>query len=515
MLTVVTSLIWIGLLLSKFKKKCDLLMISVLATSAVVWKYALLPDVFALHSLFLTLVFLCFLNPKILEKPWVIFFVSLSVAHHHTIIFAFPFFLYSFMQNYSHRKLVFSLVFGLASISLYFLLLYFNPTEYGSWDLITSPKKVFDHFLRREYGTFRLQTRAEDSGSWVLFFLENLIKDSWSLVLVLGFVLVKYQKELKPHLKKLSVFAFFFIIYFTVFSLLGGMSLGVHGEPVFERFLIQPTLYFFFFVLMIVSIPKVKLPKLLIVSLILNTAINVSVNFPVLNYRNNTSIEDYLKNSIDSLPKSSIYYTYGDTIGFGTYYLKDVLNLRPDIIQVHPTWGFPWSREKFKRTYPDITKSTDEFILTSLDLYKHRFYTNYVLDRVPQGMFLSFYGLNFEIGFYQGTENYHRFQCDLNYKWRTRPQLASFSEYEIGLYFDLSYGACNFSNGLQLMNENSFAEAEKEFLRALELSPFNSRYQERLCKLYELSNNPKRSSCEERLVNLLTVIHPQYYSEKL
>ena len=93
--TILISLTWLFLLLTRFNKKDECLVISVLASSLLVWRYSVLPDVFALHLLFLTIIFLVFENPKLLEKNWVIFIVSLGVTNHHTILFAFPLFLFA------------------------------------------------------------------------------------------------------------------------------------------------------------------------------------------------------------------------------------------------------------------------------------------------------------------------------------------------------------------------------------------------------------------------------------
>lgn len=123
LLTALVSAFSFLILGGSFKRNLVWPLLGVLATSTVIWKYAVLPDVFALHLLFLSLVYIVFLTPNLLNRWWMLLLVSLSMAHHHTIVFAFPIFLYAFWESQiTKRKVLLSFLFALCSLSLYLLL---------------------------------------------------------------------------------------------------------------------------------------------------------------------------------------------------------------------------------------------------------------------------------------------------------------------------------------------------------------------------------------------------------
>ena len=78
--TVILSLIWIGILLRTCKTLEQKLSFIVLGTTMLVWRYAVLPDVFALHLLFLVLVYTVFQEPSLLKRPWIIFLIALGLT---------------------------------------------------------------------------------------------------------------------------------------------------------------------------------------------------------------------------------------------------------------------------------------------------------------------------------------------------------------------------------------------------------------------------------------------------
>ena len=127
LVTTLLMLISYSLLLFNFKKFETIGIVAVLATVTVIWRYSLLPDVFALHVLFLTLVFLVFMKPHLLNKWWMLLAISLSIAHHHTIVFVFPLFLYALLESgLTLKKVLQCFFFGMLSFLIYFTLLFFK-----------------------------------------------------------------------------------------------------------------------------------------------------------------------------------------------------------------------------------------------------------------------------------------------------------------------------------------------------------------------------------------------------
>jgi hypothetical protein len=498
----------LGLLARNFSGPTAGLIILLLGTTEIFWRYAVLPDVFALHFLFLTLVFLTVARSDRVRKLGFLLGIALSVAHHHTVVFVFPLFLYSALRNSSVSLLIRSILCGAVALGLYGLLLLYHPADYGSWGELSGMKDLVAHFLRRDYGTFQLMTERKSGGSWWIYFGEHLVREAWALIPLLVFVGVRCRETLRAHRIEILLLTGCLVTYLTVFEILAGLSASGRSIETFERFLIQPLALFFFGALLVTG--QRKFPKPLVGLLLINAGINLYTNFTPNDYRRNTAISDYLSNALNIVPSGSILYTYSDTDGFATYYLKDVLGLRPDVIHMHPSWGSDWGRRKFQRRYPDALHSLDLSIYDSVNFEQFRFFTNRHPEP-PGNFFVSRFGLLYEIGQYKGAEGYQRFQCEHPYTWTQRPTLGRFSSFEASLTYDLSYGDCHLLQALELLANGDLSGAREKVTRALELSPLSVRAQERLCEILRKQQVPELSDCERRLELLLETMHPGFY----
>ena len=511
LVTIFISLTWLFLLLRRFNKKDECLVLSVLTTSLIVWRYSVLPDVFALHLLFLTIVFLVFENPKLLEKNWVFFIVSLGVANHHTILFAFPLFLYAFLKNPSIKKLYLSILCGVVSFSVYFILFLFHPEDYGSWNNIVSFDKLLSHFLRKDYGTLSLMAFSEDKSSWAYFFLTNFLQDAWSIIFVMIYFIFKNRNVFLSKWKQIIILISSLIFYYLIFSIFGEVDLSRDAESVFERFLIHPTFFVFFLVLFLIRSSSKDLPKWIGFCLLINVGVNVSRNYSANNYRKNTHIEDYLLNALNNLPKDVIYFTSGDTFGFGTYYLKDVLKLRPDIIHIHSTWGNDWFLKKFREKHPNIFSSNAPTFNENFDFESRRLFTNFSPTSLASGYAKVYHGLVFEISKFRDPKEVKLLNCNFKYNWRNRPIIEDYQSFEIGLHYDLKYGDCYHAEaGLHILSKN-LDLAKNSILNAISLSPNNTSYRENLCKIYKLRRDPQLGECKNKLIEMYSLINPKYY----
>ena len=509
------TIAWLGLLIFRFKGTANIGIIFVLATSILFWRYAVLPDVFSFHLLFLTLVFIVFDDPKLLTKTWVIFLISLSVANHHTIVFFFPLYLYALLQGAIKKKLIYSVIFGLVSISIYCLLFYFHPQEYGSWGTIDTLSDVVNHFLRRDYGTFRLHG-GSFSGietSWLHLLFINLLTNSWSIILGLIFYIVKGWRQLSKQWLKFSILAFSMISFLLTFLFGGILPLDIHGQAVFERFLLQPILCIFFIFLMVLKASQIPVPRWLLISFLVNGGLNLTQNFNLNNYRQNTIIEDYAFNVLRSLPRNSVYHTLDDTQGNATYYVHDVLKFRSDVAHLHPSQGFAWGHNKAHKKYPEIYDFKRLEILNGIDSNKFPLFMNIPPFESSKNMKLIYFGLVFKVEISKDIINPIDFQCDVasTYEWRSRFILEDFSEFELSRYYDLEYGRCYYTQGLNLLKSGKTAEAQTSFEKAIKLSPFSAKYRERLCFSYKQLDHPSLAECEGLMEELIGLSNQQYY----
>jgi hypothetical protein len=508
--TIIISILSIFLLVKRFDKKNECLIISVLASSLLFWRYSVLPDVFSLHVFFLIVIFLVFDNPKLLEKNWIIFFASLGVTNHHTILFVLPLFLYAFFHNPSKKKLYISILSGAISLSIYFFLFLFHPSEYGSWSNVVNFKNLLGHFLRQDYGIISLVSQPAEKSSWIHFFFTRFILDAWSLIIVLFFLFIKSRDTFSTNWKKITVIIFSLIFYFIVFSQYGAVDLKEDGEAVFEKFLIHPIVCVFFLIIFLTSSSNKEFPKWISILLLSNVGINIINNFPANNYRRNTYIEDYLLNILNTLPENVVYFTTGDTAGFGTYYLKDVLKLRPDIIHIHSTWGNDWFLKKFRSKYPNLFFTDKPTFDQNFAFETRRLFINLSPGYLKPGYAKSSYGLIFEISKFKDPNKVSLLKCDLKYRWRNRASLKDFQNFEIGLVYDLKYGDCYQAEaGFHLLSKN-FESAKASLQNALQRSPFNTTYQENLCKVYKLIRDPQFEECRNKLIEMYAIINPKY-----
>jgi hypothetical protein len=186
-----------------------------------------------------------------------------------------------------------------------------------------------------------------------------------------------------------------------------------------------------------------------------------------------------------------VYFSYGDTYGFGTYYLKDVMKVRPDVIQIHETWGFDWSQKKFRKKYPHLVSKEKSDFFDNFNFDNYRFFTNFSTPTVRDDHTISYFGLVFEISKFKGEKNYKRFSCDMNYSWRDRYKLEDYDTFEYGKVYDFKYGDCHHNMAGDFINKGDWESAKTALLKALHYSPNNPGYQENLCKIYKIKGDPE------------------------
>jgi tetratricopeptide (TPR) repeat protein len=510
--------IWLGLLVQRFKSKETPAIVMVLGSTLLIWRYAVLPDVFSFHLLFLTLVFLVFDDPTLLEKPWMIFLISLSVANHHTIVFFFPLYVYALMKKPSKKKFVYSLLFGFLSMSIYGLLIFFHPFDYGSWGEIDTFEEVLNHFLRKDYGTFRLHGGAFSGieWSWLHLLGMSLLTQAWSILMALIFVHIRGWRVILEEWKRFSILIASIILYLLTFLFGGILPLDIHGQAVFERFLLQPILCLFFILLLALKFSKIPLPKWLVLCLLINGGLNITQNYRVNDYHHNTIIEDFALNVLRTLPSNSIYHTADDTQGNATHYVHDVLKFRPDVIHLHPTLSFPWAKKKAQLKYPDALNFHHKTLLNGINFEKYSYFVNIPPFETSENVFVTYFGLVFKLEKSEIKFKPIHYQCDVvdKFEWRFRSNLEDFSEFELSRYYDLEFGRCFFTYGLELLKSGHKDEALLSFDKAVKLSPYSAKYMERLCFIYKETGHSGLSECEAKLEELIAISNQQYYLYK-
>jgi hypothetical protein len=516
----VTSLFFVigvlALLIFAFRSLDILLLLGVLASSTLFWKMAVLPDVFSLHLLFLGWISLMFIKPKLLHSLVSVFLCALSVTNHHTILFVLPLFIYAALYSgYSPGRILgFSLVSGLLSFSLYLILLYYHPSEYGSWGDLQSWRDVFHHFLRTDYGTFSLAKESDNSVNWPWFFFQRFFSDLWSVLGCLLFILYKYRSRIYVLKTRLLIWGICFISYFLTFMTLAKVSLDQEGELIFERFLLQPSFLIVILLLMLIHHFKIRLPRFLKLVFVINLGLNLLMNFPVLYFRKSTSLHDYVTNIFRAVPYGQALYIHGDTLGFSSYYLHSALKFRPDVKLIQASSDKAWSRRKLTTAYPELFYREYRSLFRDFNFEKYRLFTNYYLQRLPQGFGVVARGTVYEIRKINKEEPILVFACPLNYDRQRHLSIKDFEVFDIAKFYDQSYGHCHFQQAINLILQDRYDDALTAIGHATRLSPFNAKYLERKCFLLKKINSSEERICDQQLENLLLKTNSQYYLEK-
>lgn len=156
--TALLMLAAIAVLIRLSRDWLGLAVASAFATLPVVFRYAVLPDVFALHcALSAALIALAF-EPPSSRRSWLAAVAfGLGAANHHSIIFMAPVLGLVMFEERRPLDRWGALTLGAAlSVLAYLSLLLMDTAHVYSWRDLQTTSDVVAHFLRTDYGTFQL-----------------------------------------------------------------------------------------------------------------------------------------------------------------------------------------------------------------------------------------------------------------------------------------------------------------------------------------------------------------------
>lgn len=365
------------------------LVVGIFSFSPLVWRYAVVAEVFTLNNLFLSalfyIVFRFFEKP---EKKWALWFAGvfgLACSHHHTILFfAVPIFS---MVCFYHRKIVFETKTFLSALGLW--VLGFLPYLYLPW--ASKPMYIFNwgaahnwegfktHFLRSEYGTFQLASGQKDYSNF-LFSIGKYAQDTLDQYLVIGvipivlalFVILRDWKKQSKFLKTLIVSAVFYLI---VFHVLANMDLSNRlFYDIQSRFWMAPNIvasllmgYGILYMIRWASFRRPQFPWAATLAVLCVTGIGIQVakHYHLEDYSKNTVFEDVGRSMLDSLPENALLFMRGDIYVNVVRYLQDVEGYRTDVsaLPFDLLW-WPWMKDNVKASLPNVTLPGDVYRYT-------------------------------------------------------------------------------------------------------------------------------------------------------
>jgi hypothetical protein len=377
------------------------LIVGVFSFSPLIWRYAVVAEVFTLNNLFLSA--LTYILYRLYEEPrakWVVIFAAvfgLACSHHHTILFfVVPFFL---CDAFYHRKIVFEPKTFFGSIGVWALgflpYLYMPfaaaPMYIFNWGHAHTWDGFWTHFLRSEYGTFQLASGKKDyTNFW--FSLWKYFGDTLDQFLVIGvipilvailYLLVRWSKQ-KPFAKTLLFSTAFYLL---VFHVLANMDLSNRlFFDIQSRFWMAPNMMMSLFmgwglllILRRVFVgQQVQVQRLAVSGLILAAiGTQIGMHYKLEDYSKNYVFRDVGISMLDSVPENSILFLRGDIYVNVVRYLQAVEGYRTDVsaLPFDLLW-WPWMKANVNASLPDVNLPSD------LYRYRKRHYKHFTLKEL-------------------------------------------------------------------------------------------------------------------------------------
>lgn len=379
------------------------------------WLYAEVVEVFSLAVfLLLCILFLSlFLRDHFSSKKFyaLLFFLGLSVTHHHTILFLFPsiFLLVRPQFRLIWKSLNVRFIFySIFSFLLGLLPLVYLPIASLSYPAIDweRPATFFGFInllFRVSYGTFQAGPSIVDNPFARIISLATFFELSFFDLGVIGIIfgligiLVSRKSRYFAGLI-IGLFFYIFFFFYASFPVVNAFSLAT-----FERFAIFPYIFILFFVLYGFVFLQKKLKNKWVVLLFLIYPLTLFLNSlpEIYALRDRFSSEILGRDILDSAKDNSLILLVNDTPLFSTqyvYFAEQNTRFKTRIpIHFHKLY-FPYYYETLKRNYPQIVlpkpKSEGDdlsYLSDFLDLNSEKttLYTNFYLSDLSQNLIPS------------------------------------------------------------------------------------------------------------------------------
>jgi len=362
-----------------------------------IWQYALIPEVFGLHTMFISLItyfLLRFISKN--DNKFILlasFFCGLCVSHHHIFVLFIPGWLYLLKDRLkkilSNRLLLIKITFSvLLGVSFYFYaIIVSHNNAILDWENAKTLEGLFRLVTRSSYGSFKaystsaanIVNQLADMVSGLVFILLDFKPLGIIFILVGLFTSRKYAKQFSYFLA-ISLAVHFAFLFYTNFTITNSISSGM-----FERFLIPiyVILVFLFgagidytyqkYILSIAHIIRNKSLKKVVkgsylVFICIYIALVAVQNFKTIALIANTkAFDQFGKDLLNTVPPNGILSTQGDTSTFTSSYHNYGLKEREDIVLLHlGLMGRPNFIDMLKKKYPSLVvfgpiKNNDDF----------------------------------------------------------------------------------------------------------------------------------------------------------
>ncbi|MBC7370688.1 MAG: DUF2723 domain-containing protein [Bdellovibrionaceae bacterium] len=342
----ISCLVCVGWTLKK-KRYIAISVVLLLAFSRIFWRYAELPDVFALNSLFACAILVLYFSDNgrrrlVLLMPFIFF---LGLTNHHTLIFLLPIVLDTLWRHRADRKIFYALGFGIIGfLALYASMLSMNPESNFSWAELRSVSDLFGHLLRRDYGTFRLISSERESSAWQNWRLLAVETFLSFYPLIAAFVIFGIFRLRFRWARKDKVLLISIVLYAGIFFPMANVAREGILIEVFERFMILfQVLVVLFLGRILVQIKAPRFFEPVLAGIIVLASANQYLLWKgENNFSKNTVVEDYavnlLREATPGVPTVAIMN--GDTRYFSARYVQSILGIAPQVTVIAPKTFF-------------------------------------------------------------------------------------------------------------------------------------------------------------------------------
>jgi hypothetical protein len=322
--------------------------------STDVWVYQTQPEVFALnHLAAATILWLAGPSPPLAGRRRVVALgvvAGLALANHHTIALMAPIGLWGVYRGVREADGSALGTLGLGAASLvaglapYAYLPIVHAFDLGwHWGAPTDLQGVLHIFLRQDYGTFRMTTGEEPVGAVVqLGFLARAVPLDMLVVPVLASLVgvgVAFRGDEEAYdsrearLRTACLLASFVLVGPVFLSQLTREPNGVNHMLV-RRFHLLPQLHIAFLAGLGASGLGQWLPSRATRAAVIGALVvgGLAAGWPAIQQHHAPSVEQYVRDTFESVPEESVVIGTGDHNAFGSLYYQRALDRRTDVL---------------------------------------------------------------------------------------------------------------------------------------------------------------------------------------
>ena len=356
----------------------SLLSTSILAFSYMFWLHTEIPEVFALNNFFALILFylavVFYQEKRIIYLYLFVFFASLSLTHHQTILFIFPSLLVLVIRHFkfiflSKKRVLLLLIIGMLGLLPY---VYVPIAALRNPVINWGDASTFDNFirliLRKDYGEFApnpFNVSYADLLTELIF-----VKDYFSVLIftltfpVILFCIMGIARLFTIDKRILFSFLSAFLFSGPFFVFYGTRFVGNTSEfGVIERFYVLSSVVFLLFLpyglVMVRRLFETMFNLLFPKNKSMYSLLCIIMLFaiPLVLFKDNFAKTDLSKTQIGNnfaldiltpLPRNSVIFPHTDTITFNIWYAHYVLGIRGDVEIVNMPGAGGDSYQKYK-----------------------------------------------------------------------------------------------------------------------------------------------------------------------